>query len=142
MVYFICELWPDQSMHFWQDMEEVDFQEKTIAASRVDTRVSFAQKSREFHAKRVSYFAKICFLFPIISCFAKLALECETKFRMFRISQNKAFKKRNETKLQHRMKKKHCFFHIKISSQTFISTIFPFTAPYIQRGYLKHYIRK
>ena len=108
MVYFICELWTDQSMHFWQDME------KTIAASRVDTRVSFAQKSREFHAKRVSYFAKICFLFPIISCFAKLALECETKFRMFRISQNKAFKKRNETKLQHRMKKNTVSFILKL----------------------------
>ena len=39
--------------------------------ARVDTRVSFVQNSREFHAKRVSYFAKNA------PCFAK-----------FRVSQN------------------------------------------------------
>ena len=46
-------------------------------ADRVNTRVSFVQNSREFHAKRVSYFAKICSLFREISCFAKLALKIE-----------------------------------------------------------------
>ena len=94
---------------------------------RVDTRVSFVQNSREFYAKRVSYFAKICSLFREISCFAKLALVCESQFRMFRISRNKTFNKRNETKLQGRMKK-HCPFQIKIRCHTFISQNFAITA--------------
>ena len=80
---------------------------------RVDTRVSFVRTSREFHAKQVSYFAKKCSLFREISCFAKLALACEGQFRMFRISRNKTFNKRNEAKLQRRIKK-HCSFQIKI----------------------------
>ena len=44
-------------------------------------------------------------LFREISCFVKLALACESQFRMFRISRNKTFNKRNETKLQRRMNK-------------------------------------
>ena len=48
--------------------------------------------------KQVSYFAKKCFLFREILCFAKLAFACEGQFRMFRISQNRTFA--YETKLQ------------------------------------------
>ena len=75
-----------------------------LAFGRVETRVSFVRNSREFHAKRVSYFAKKRSLFREISCFAKLALACKSQFCMFRISRNKTFRKQNETKLQRRMK--------------------------------------
>ena len=69
-----------------------------LGTARVDTRVSFVQYSREFHAKRVAYFAKKCTLFREISCVAKLVLACESQFRMFRISRNKHLT--YETKLQ------------------------------------------
>ena len=75
------------------------------AVDRVDTRVSFIQNSKDFHAKRVSYFAKKCSLFREISCFAKLVLACERQFPMFRISRNRTFSIRNETKLQSQTKK-------------------------------------
>ena len=55
-----------------------------VTSTRVDTQVSFVGNSREFHAKRVSYFAKKRSLFCEILCFAKLALACESQFRMFR----------------------------------------------------------
>ena len=72
------------------------FLEKLCAVlARVETRVSFVRNSRDFHAKQVSYFAKKCSLFREISCFAKLALACERKFRMFRISRNGTFSIRN-----------------------------------------------
>ena len=90
-------------------LENCGVSSKPQVAIRVDTRVSVVQNSREFHAKRVSYFAKKCSLFCEISCFAKLVLPCETLFRMFRISQNQTFNKRNKTKLQHRMKKLFSF---------------------------------
>ena len=70
-------------------------------ASRVDTWVDTRKKSREFHAKRVPNFAKKSYLFREISCFVKLALKCKSQFRMFRISRNKTFNKRNEATLQH-----------------------------------------
>ena len=62
--------------------------------------MTLVQNSREFHEKRVSYFAKKYSLFCEISCFAKLAFACESKFRIFRISRNRALSyetKRNET---------------------------------------------
>ena len=65
-----------------------------------DTRVSFVRKSREFLTKRVSYFAKNCFSFREIPCFTKQTSACESHLRMFRISLNETFNKRNETKLQ------------------------------------------
>ena len=46
---------------------------------RVDTRVSFVQNSREFHAKRVSYFAKKYYLFREIPVSRNCILACETK---------------------------------------------------------------
>ena len=68
------------------------------ACIRVDTRVSFVQSFREFHAKRVSYFVKNA------SCFAKLALACEaeSQFRMLRISRSEKFNKRSETAMSNK----------------------------------------
>ena len=63
------------------------------------TRVSFVQNTREFHSKLVSYFAKNALYFA--------------KFRVsrnwFRMLRNKAFNKRNETKLQHRTNQNSSF---------------------------------
>ena len=77
---------------------------ETLGDTRVDTRVSFVQNSREFQAKRILYLAKKSSLLPEILCFAKLAVEYESQFRMFCISRNKTFNNQNETKLKRQIK--------------------------------------
>ena len=67
---------------------------------RVDTRVSFVQNSREFHAKRVSYFAKKYYLFREIPVSRNCILACETK--------------RNSSNLAWLVKQKHRSFQTKI----------------------------
>ena len=69
---------------------------------------NFMQNEFRISRKNAPCFAK----FRVI---AKLALQCQSQFRMFRISRNKTVNKHNETKLQRQMKR-HCSFQIKFSS--------------------------